>query len=187
MKRKKSLVILCHCILNCNSKVEGIANYEGAQKEIIKYLCEKGYGIIQLPCPEITMYGVKRWGHVKEQFDTPYFRRHCRNIFLPILEQVKDYIKNGYTIKALIGIEGSPSCGVKKTCSSVLWGGEVGNGYGLEDKIKDLKYVESNGIYIEEISNMLRESNITIRFIAVDEENPDSSVDEVINILEREE
>jgi len=186
INRKKEIVILSHCILNCNSKVEGLALYEGAQVELIKYIIEKGYGIIQLPCPEMSMYGVKRWGHVKEQFDTPYFRKKCREIFEPILEQIIDYMENGYVIKALIGIDGSPSCGVNKTCSSKLWGGEVGCEYGIEDKVKDLKSIEAKGVFIEEIQKLLLERKITIKFIAIDEVNPNASISNIIKNLEGE-
>jgi len=185
MKRKKNIVLLCHCLLNCNSKIEGISDYEGAQKDILKYLIDEGYGIIQLPCPEITIYGTKRWGHVKEQFDTPFYRKHCKKIFLPILEQLQDYEKNGYNIKALIGVDGSPSCGINKTCSSAFWGGEIGTEYGLDDKLKDLKLIEASGVFIEEILIMLNENNINTKFIAVDENNINSSASKIITALER--
>lgn len=122
MMRSKKIVILSHCILNSNAKVDGLAKYEGVLGQLIVYLIEEGYGIIQLPCPEISIYGVKRWGVVKEQNNTPHYRKHCRKILEPILEPVIDYMTNGYEIKALIGVDGSPSCGVVQTCSSRIWG-----------------------------------------------------------------
>lgn len=185
MHRKKEMVLLCHCILNCNSKVEGLSLYEGTQVELVKYLIEKGYGIIQLPCPEMSMYGIKRWGHVREQFDTPYFRKNCRKIFEPILEQIVDYTKNGYKFKALIGIDGSPSCGVNVTCSSSMWGGEVGAGYGKEEKVKDLNVINSKGIFIEEIQGMLKEKGIDIKFVAIDESNLEASTKYIIESFEK--
>ena len=184
MKRKKCLILLCHCILNCNAKVGGLAEYQGAQQSLLTYLIDNGYGLIQLPCPEITMYGVKRWGHVKEQFNTPYYRKHCREIFLPIREQIIDYLDSGYTLKTLIGIDGSPSCGIYQTCSSISWGGEMGATSGLDEKIKTLKTINSPGVFIEEIAKILRENNIQLDFIAVDETNPESSIGKIINILE---
>ncbi|MCX7883527.1 MAG: hypothetical protein N2448_00605 [Caloramator sp.] len=171
MKRNKKIILLCHCILNCNSKVEGLSLYKGADEKILKYLIDKGYGIIQLPCPEVTVYGIKRWGHVKEQLDTPYFRQHCKEIFIPYLNQIKDYIKNGYKIKGIIGIDGSPSCGVSKTCSSSKWGGEVGCEFGIAEKIIDLKIINGKGIFIEEIENILKDNNLNIKFFSIDEED----------------
>ncbi|MCB2289687.1 hypothetical protein LGK97_07910 [Clostridium sp. CS001] len=184
MQRKKEMVLLCHCIVNCNSKVEGLALYKGAQVDLIKYLIEKGYGIIQLPCPEMSMYGIKRWGQVKEQFDTPYYRNNCKKILEPILEQVLDYTRNGYSINALIGVDGSPSCGVNKTCSSSLWGGEIGFEYGIEKKIKNVITINAKGVFIEELDMLLAQNNIKIKFIAIDESNPNSSIEYIINSLE---
>jgi len=184
VKRRKCIVFLCHCILNCNSKVEGLSNYKGAQETFVNYLVANGYGLIQLPCPEITMYGIKRWGHVKEQFDSPYFRKHCQTIFLPIMEQIIDYVNSGYTCKALIGIDGSPSCGVNHIPSSALWGGEVASKYGLESKIKDLKTINAQGVFIEEIAKLLKKNQIWMDFIAIDEGNPEASIDKIIKILE---
>jgi predicted secreted protein len=33
------------------------------------------------------------------------------------------YRDNGYLLKGIIGIDGSPSCGVHKTCRSTRWSG----------------------------------------------------------------
>ncbi|SKA75785.1 Predicted secreted protein [Caloramator quimbayensis] len=183
MKREKKIIFLCHCILNCNSKVEGLALYEGALNKILKYLIDEGYGIIQLPCPEVTFYGIKRWGHVKEQFDTPYFRNHCKEIFMPYLNQIRHYIKNDYRIDGIIGIDGSPSCGVNKTCSSLKWGGEVGCEFGIDEKINDLKMVKGKGVFIEEIEKLLKEYNLNIKFFCIDEEDMYTE-DKLIKLLE---
>lgn len=185
VNRSRKLVILSHCILNANSKVEGLAIYKGAQNGLINFLMEEGYGIIQLPCPEITLYGIKRWGHVKEQFDNPYFREHCRNIFMPYLNQIMDYVKNGYQIYGLIGIDGSPSCGVNKTFSSTKWGGEVGEEFGINEKIKDLKLIQGKGIYIEEIENLLIQKGINIKLLGLDEENLLLSQNNIIEFLKK--
>ncbi|MDO6354059.1 hypothetical protein Q3V94_03030 [Caloramator sp. CAR-1] len=184
MNRSRKIIILSHCMLNANSKVEGLAIYKGAQNSLISFLIEEGYGIIQLPCPEITLYGIKRWGHVKEQFDTPYFREHCRNIFMPYLNQIMDYVKNGYQIHGLIGIDGSPSCGVNKTCSSTKWGGEVGEEFGINEKIKDLKIIQGKGVFIEEIENLLIQKGTNIKLLGLDEENL-SSQNAIIEFLKK--
>ncbi len=61
MKRSKKIVLLGHCILNVNSKVEGLAQYENNSLELLEYLIENKFGIIQLPCPEAGFYGMRRW------------------------------------------------------------------------------------------------------------------------------
>lgn len=71
MERNRKLVVVCHCILNCNSKSRRAFYFEGTHS-IVSKLIEEGYGIIQLPCPEMIMYGIKRWGHTKNNLIT-YF------------------------------------------------------------------------------------------------------------------
>lgn len=183
MKRKKEIVIVSHCILNVNSKVEGLCEFGNISNKLIKYLMDRDYGIIQLPCPETTIYGIKRWGHVKEQFDNPYYRKHCRNIFKPILEQIEDYTNNDYKIKALMSINGSPSCGYNLTCSSPIWGGEFISKENTNEKINDLKVIDKSGIFMEEIEKMLIEKNIKINIIPIDEENEELTMKTIAKIL----
>ncbi len=183
MERTKKIVIVSHCILNFNSKVEEISVGGNVAYNLIKYLLNKEYGIIQLPCPEISIYGIKRWGHVKEQFDTPYYRKHCRSIFGPILEQIEDYINNGYEIKALIGIDGSPSCGLNLTCSSSIYGGTFKNKTSAYEKINDVKVINEPGVFIEEIHRILNEKNIKINIIAIDESDEELTMKRVKQAL----
>ncbi|GBF35608.1 hypothetical protein DCCM_4737 [Desulfocucumis palustris] len=105
-------------------------------------LMEKQIGIIQLPCPEMVVYGIKRWGHVREQFDTLFFREKCQDIIKPITYQLLDYVKNGYKVIGIIGVDGSPSCGVNLTCSGD-WGGEFLGNIDVLNKVTQLSQVES--------------------------------------------
>ena len=180
MKRNKKIVLLAHCLLNVNAKVEGIATVEAAPINLINKILEKGYGIIQLPCIEQIVCGIKRWGQVKEQLDNPHFRNICVQQLTPVLNQVIDFIDNGYKIGAVIGIDGSPSCGVNFTCSG-NWGGEVGHGYGLDEKIQSLKEISKSGVMIEVLKQMLEENSINLKFIAVDETAPEDSIEKIIN------
>ncbi|GAA0708557.1 DUF523 domain-containing protein [Paraclostridium ghonii] len=168
MERKREIVVLSHCILNCNSKVEGLSNEKGSHNIALKFLNE-GYGIIQLPCPEMIMYGIKRWGHVKEQFDNLFYRNQCKIMLEPYIKQFENYIKNNYKIKAIIAIDGSPSCGYNKTCSSDNWYGELSGCNNLLEKINDIKMVNEKGIFIEELENLLCENNLEIPIIGLDE------------------
>ena len=69
MNRSKKLAILSHCILNQNAVVKGEYKDMNIFFPFIKNLFENNIGILQLPCPETECYGLKRWGHVKEQFN----------------------------------------------------------------------------------------------------------------------
>lgn len=164
--------------MNSNSKVEGLAEYEGVLDDVVTLLIREGIGIIQLPCPEIRSCGMRRWGMVKEQYDTPFYRDHCQKLFYPQLQQIEEYLSNGYEIIGIIGMDGSPSCGVRKTCSAD-WKGELSNNPNLQSMIGGLKMVEGSGVFIEEIETMLKSRDIHMDFSAVDEANPMDSYKEI--------
>lgn len=87
---------------------------------------DRGIQLLQLPCPELTLYGLDRWGHTRNQFDNPFFRHHCRELLKPILLQLQAYAAaEEVELLGVLGIDGSPSCGVKYTCTGP-WGGDFG-------------------------------------------------------------
>lgn len=139
--------------------------------------------MIQLPCVEQSCCGINRWGQVKEQLDFPGFRMKCRTLLQPVIDQVRDFHHNGYEIAAVIGIDGSPACGVNYTCTG-NWGGEIGEGYGLAEKIASLGTIQEEGVMMEVLREMLAEAGIDVKFVAVDESNPDAAWDESWQISE---
>ena len=73
--------------------VRGIRKQEEkSRQEFVMKAVEQGIQLVQLPCPEFTLYGPKRWVHTREQFDNPFFREHCRKILSPVLTQMKAYM-----------------------------------------------------------------------------------------------
>lgn len=166
MKRSRKIVVLCHCLLNVNAKIAGLAHYQGALLPVVNRHLSAGAGIIQLPCPETTYLGGKRWGMTREQYDTPFYRRHCRQLLSPYVEQLLDYRRNGCSIEAVIGIDGSPSCGVHSTCEGYC-GGMIDT---LHRQIP--KMVGGRGVFIEELINLLEEHEISVPFDAIDENQP---------------
>ncbi|HWQ64987.1 MAG TPA: hypothetical protein VN429_11265 [Methanospirillum sp.] len=171
MNRAKKIILVAHCLLNVNAKVDGLARYQGVHDEIISSLIQKGYGIIQLPCPEMGYYGIRRWGNVFEQMDIPAYRRYCRKILSPIVDQIQDYQKNEYEIAGVIGVDKSPSCGVHKTCCSDRYKGEITCINNLNTITNSLCYRDGQGIFIEEFHSLILETGISIPFYAIDEES----------------
>lgn len=167
MKRSKRIVLAAHCLLNVNAKVEGIAAYPAASR-VVSELIGMGYGIIQLPCVEQAMLGVKRWGIVHGQCDFPAFRSKCREMLLPVVDQVEDFVINGYEVKAIIGLDGSPTCGVGLRAAGD-WCGEVDYQYGLDEKISSVHMEEAPGTMMAVLAEMLRERGLDIPFCAIDE------------------
>ena len=180
----KKIILVCHCFLNCNSKVENFneynKNFEEKKKNLIMNLIKNDIGIIQLPCPEMKIYGCRRWGHVKEQFDTPHFRDMSREMLKPVLNEIRDYSKNGFNIIGILGVNGSPSCGVNLTCSG-KWYGEFSHNHNLNDMLASLEMVEESGVFIEEIKGLLEENNLNIPIVGVDISNIDN-INEILDI-----
>ncbi|WIV11286.1 CD3072 family TudS-related putative desulfidase [Proteiniborus sp. MB09-C3] len=185
MDKVKKVILLCHCVINEKSKVKKVdINPPGDIKEFINLLIDNEIGIIQLPCPELTCYGLKRWGHVKEQFDTLYYRKICRELFQPYLEQIQEYLANNYKIVGLVGIEGSPTCGVYRTCSG-KWGGQLGNNPYLQDTLNTITLAEESGILIDEIKNILNKNNISFPLIDFNKNDMTTFMDKIKPIIEQ--
>jgi predicted secreted protein len=176
--RSRKIAIVCHCILNANSKVEGLALYAGIHPLVAK-LAEHGIGVIQMPCAEMTALGMRRWGQTREQYEGIPFVEHCRTLSEETLALVKEYQRCGYQIVGVVGVDGSPTCGV--TTSAVgEWGGE----YSPEEwsgVVKDVSAAPRPGVHIEQLMELLEPLGIT--FTAIDEREPGHRVDDVVAML----
>ncbi|MGL5521347.1 MAG: hypothetical protein ACRDA2_04720, partial [Cetobacterium sp.] len=78
MERGKKIIIVSHCILNQNCVVKPYAKKQDKFLKFIKNFVLNNYGIVQLPCPELFILGLKRWGHVKDQLEYPNFKAECK-------------------------------------------------------------------------------------------------------------
>lgn len=179
MHRGKKIILLAHCILNVNAKVEGFEPYQSLIKEVTDSLFENHIGIIQLPCPEMAVYGIKRWGHVKDQFDYKFFKDTCRDLLSPIMNQLESYTNSGYNLVGCIGIDGSPSCGVNLTCRSKDWRGEMSMKPDLESILSNVEMVNEKGVFMEVLENALNEIGLDVPFIGINEESMESSLSQV--------
>ena len=99
---------------------------------------------VQLPCPELAFAGARRWWAVYEQYDTPAYRAHCRRLAQAIAPLIEGHLRDGDEV-ILIGLDGSPSSGVRFTSSKPDWGGRPNR---PED---DWEIVPRRGIWIEEL------------------------------------
>lgn len=144
--RSKKLVLVSHCILNQNSVVEPLDRAKGAFS-FVKELIDSGIGIIQLPCPEFRHLGITRKPMEKWEYNTAEYRLLCRKLFLPILEDLFIYLKNGYEFCGIIGINQSPTCSI------------TGN----------------RGILMEEVFDMLKAQEIEPKYLEVPEDYDDKN------------
>jgi predicted secreted protein len=140
----RKVALIANCLLNQNAKVCEGARYRGLVNPAVEALRSRGYQLQQLPCPELAFAGVRRWWGVYEQYDTPAYRAHCRRLAQAIAPLIEQYLRRGDEV-ILIGLDGSPSTGVRFTSSKPDWGGRPNR---PED---DWEIVPRRGVWIEEL------------------------------------
>lgn len=169
------IAFISHCLLNNLSKVE---SFENKNKVLIKFLLDNDVELIQMPCPEFTLYGGRRFGQVKEQYDTPFFRKHCSVLIEPLIQQILEYKRNGHQILGVFAIKGSPSCGYLNTVSGPNWLGEIKDN--SDELLKDVKLIDGSGVFMEELSKKLPDN---ILIIEVDEDDIEATITKIQDIL----
>lgn len=155
-KRSGKVVYLAHCLLNQNAKVQGLAGYPGAFKPLIQVLLRSGVGLVQLPCPEMACLGPKRplETDTVEQYDTARYRSICLRLARAAAREIISYRKAGYKVSGIIGVEGSPSCGVERAPRLI-------NG--------KRRLVRRSGLFVESLRRELAGAKLRVRFIGVPE------------------
>ena len=171
---KGKLLILAHCILNPHSKIHGGRTNEKLAKEMMKLAIDNNVGLIQLPCPEITLLGAKRWAQSYEQYDTPAYHKHCETIIEGLIDQLRDQAADDKTIIAAIGNAGSPSCGVFET-SSADYSGLVPGMKGAKELPPSTR-VPRQGHFIQALQRALRHHNLHVNLIELP--RPDCTAEE---------
>jgi predicted secreted protein len=128
--RSKKVILVAHCILNQNAKIDRCAYYPGAMREVTQTLMDAGIGFIQMPCPELLHLGLDRQvernigttiesedDRVATLMNSDHAKRLCRRIAKDFNYQIKQYLLNGFTVIGILGINGSPTCGVETAWS----------------------------------------------------------------------
>jgi predicted secreted protein len=91
--------------------------------EVVGILMRHGVGAIQMECPEFNLYGNPRPLRSREEYDTPEFKGKCREIAIQACERMEALMEDGgdpeIEVRAILGFEGSPSCGVELTTRTI--------------------------------------------------------------------
>ncbi|MCI9597176.1 MAG: DUF523 domain-containing protein [Firmicutes bacterium] len=169
-KRSGKVVFVASCLLNTNNKVKGLARYPGMCKEVFDTLYDQGLGIQQMDCPETLLLGIQRWWQTKNLYDSRGFRNHCREIAERQVTYMEEYAREGYEVVAVLGCDGSPTCGVSITAWDERWGGSPVD-LNFNDAI-----VEGQGVYIEELRKAIEARDLKVPpfyGLALDDESAD--------------
>lgn len=169
--RSNTIIFACHCLLNANAKVYGLADYPGTFPPLREYLERSSAGVIQLQCPEMIHFGPKRWWHNRSQFEIPAYQTLCKRLANEAADLASQYTNSNYTILGLLGVEGSPSCGVRETYNSDQWGGEP--------KSVDLTTCRATGagIFMDAIKESFRQKKLDIPCVGISPTQHTSAAD----------
>lgn len=170
---KHKILLVSHCFFNDGTKlkhqdIQSQSEERAEKRHFLKRMLDDGVELIQLPCPEFILYGSNRWGHAASQFDTPFFRKESERMLEPILLQLEEYAAypERFEILGIIGIDGSPSCGVHFTYDGD-WGGEFTSNPDLNGTFSTLKQESKSGVFIDVFKKLLKDRNLKISFYSI--------------------
>ncbi len=152
----EKVVFVMHSVLNMNVRAPGIAIHPGPIEALYRFLVEGGFEIVQIPCPETTYVGLRRWWFTKELYDSVGYRRHCLGLAEAVADLAEAYHRRGARLY-FVGMGLSPTCGLRMTQSDPTWGGKP-----FEVPL-DPPAVVGKGVFVEELEQALGARGIPIR------------------------
>jgi predicted secreted protein len=164
IEKRDKVAFVSHCILNQATRAwweEGGASRErGMVSDVVDLLMRHGVGTIQMGCPEFSLYGNPRPPCSWEEYNTPEFKEKCREMAIQTCEKMETLTEREaepvIEITAILGFEGSPSCGVERTTRTIR--GErrraPGRGHLIEALRREMK---SRGLQVTFLGVSLRE------------------------------
>ena len=132
--------VVAHCLLNPHTRVKGLGPL-GFRPEP---------PLIQLPCPEALYLGLDRWAVTRNQLEVPEFKRFCRSLIVHYADLIEMLASKGASIR-IVGLAGSPSCGVQTTSAGYL-GGRV--------REASHEHVPGMGVFMKELTRELERRGV---------------------------
>ena len=179
-ERSQRIVLVSHCILNQNAISDGTADYPGTFKEVVNRLVEEGVGIIQMPCPELLCLGLDRGDvkgseravveentRIRKELLTNSSQEMMEQLVQGLFLQVKEYLKNGFSIQGIIGINRSPSCGVNTTSERN-------------------QEIQGEGVFVKKLLETLKQEGISVDVVGIKTSIPEDAVKKVDELLSQE-
>ncbi len=189
-QRSRRVVFLSHCLLNENTRYLGGACRCGAIREYVDACLDRGLGIVQMPCPEEHAWGgvLKRrllWfmgceGRLRYRLRNVllplllwYTRRVYRRMSRQVANQIADYQSSGCTVVGIVGVDGSPSCGVRQTLDlrrSLEWVGRLPATADAQsmNAIVRASVVEGSGIFLSLLRQEVERRKLGTPFLGHD-------------------
>lgn len=137
---EQEITVAAHCLLNPLTRVRGLSPV---------HFQPQG-PTIQLPCPEALYLGLERWAVTKNQLDVPQFRRFCRALIVHYVDLL-DMLAHEEAHLRIVGVAGSPSCGVETTSRGYIGG-----------RVREVEHAHlaGQGVFMEELLAELERRNV---------------------------
>lgn len=177
--RSKKIIFVSHCTLNQNSISDGTADYPGTNEGVLKLLMQSGAGIVQLPCPELMCLGLDRGdihggerevvaenSRIRGQLERPESMERMDRLTEQVTYQMEEYLKNGFTILGIIGINRSPSCGVETTS-------------------RNDREVAGEGVFMEALRKAMERKGLHIPMIGIKATETDCALEAIEGVIAR--
>lgn len=187
-ERSKRVIFVSHCLLNENTRYLGGAFRQGCVDELVDEFQRQGIGISQMPCPE-----QRAWGGVLKRYMLPiygsqgtllyrlrgailplfvlYTRWKYRHLAKEVVRDIEDYVHSGFEVVGIVGVGGSPSCGVcnrldLRRSLEVVAGCPLAK---FDRQVMNQEAVaaclsEGEGLFIAAIQRKLRRKRLSIRW-----------------------
>jgi len=174
--RSKKIIFLCNCILNMNARMHGCARFfPAANKPILQFCLDNDLGMAQMPCPELLVTGLGRdrdepeVEYLRTALEMPVSRERIRRLAEQVVFEMKEYRFQGFRMIAVLGNDGSPTCGVERTAFP-----DPENRFG-----------PGRGVFIQELQSLMKDAGIEVPFKGVDDDKAEETVTWLKEIMEQ--
>ena len=127
--RGNKVLFASHCLLNMNARYLGGACLPDMRTDLLQYAHERNIALVQMPCPEQHAWGgllkPLMWSVLGSEntllyklrvITLPAFRLYTQWRFSStarsVARQIADCLRAGCQVVGVVGVDGSPSCGV---------------------------------------------------------------------------
>ncbi|MBI4872749.1 MAG: hypothetical protein HY814_14420 [Candidatus Riflebacteria bacterium] len=150
--RPGRLLVVSHCILNPLTVVRGLQSNREASRTLLEWALAHDVALAQMPCPEFCYAGAERTPRTREGYEVPDFEALCRELGAGVVRLVRQLAEAGHRVLGIVGVEGSPSCGVALTTRGAA-GGEM--------------KVAEPGLYTVELVRTLAAAGLRVPYIGL--------------------
>jgi hypothetical protein len=191
-RRGRRVVFLSHCLLNENTRYLGGAGRTGCVREVVERCLAAELGIVQLPCPEERAWGgvLKRrllWAYgLRGRHPLAYLLRrpllalgllYTRGVYRRLADrvagQIADHRAAGCAVVAVVGVDGSPSCGVSsaidpRRCGFLLAAPAGSIPVARQNALLRRAARPGHGLFVGELRRALARRRLAVPFLAHD-------------------